>query len=281
MVRNWRPLSRTISAAGVLGLLCYARLHLLDASSRRASTSIARPIATSTLSSPDGPVPPAIHATVRRGPVTVALTVAPVDVGTARFRAGVWVGGHVLSGGRVRFTLAMPAQPVFPKTVIVATACHGGYCGQGQLPALGRWHLDTLVCPPRQQRGCARIPFDFMNGANASFLFAQPPDMRFGSASVILTRVPQDASTLRLRLRPGLTVRALVAMPNMLSMGAATYAAWPQTHGWYGISLLFPMTGVTRITLQVRTAGGWLPVRTLLYDVDSAGNAELITATVS
>ncbi|MGH2409185.1 MAG: hypothetical protein ACRDGS_02335, partial [Chloroflexota bacterium] len=218
---------------------------------RSASPSTAGSIATTALSAPEGPTPPAIHATVRRGPVIVALTIMPVDVGAARFLAAAWLDGRALHDGRIRFTLSMPAQPVFPKTAVAATACQGGYCGQGQLQALGRWHLDVLVCSPDQLHDCAPIPFDFMNGANARFLFAQSPDTRFGSAAVILTRVPQGASTLRVRLRPGLAVRAIEEMPNMPSMGTATYTARPQTYGWYPISLFFPMTGVIELNLQV------------------------------
>lgn len=86
---------------------------------------------------------------------------------------------------------------------------------------------------------------------------------------------------LRVHLRAGLTARAVVDMPNMLSMGSASYAAQPLAHGWYGVSLAFPMTGVTQMVLQVHAQSGWWPVRTLLYDVDSAGNATPITNTPS
>jgi hypothetical protein len=118
-----------------------------------------------------------------------------------------------------------------------------------------------------------------MNGAHARFLFAQRPDTRFGPASVLLTRLPQGDSVLRVHLRAGLSVRAALDMPNMLSMGAAAYAAQPEGNGWYRVSLAFPMTGVYQVVLQVRTRGGWQPVRTLLYDADSAGNATLLTNT--
>jgi hypothetical protein len=37
------------------------------------------------------------------------------------------------------------------------------------------------------------------------------------------------------------------------------------------------MTGVTQIVLQVWTRSEWQPVKTVLCDVDSAGNAALIT----
>jgi hypothetical protein len=70
-------------------------------------------------------------------------------------------------------------------------------------------------------------------------------------------------------------------MPNMLSMGTASYIAQPQAHGWYSISLVFPMTGVTQVVLQAQTRSGWQPIRTMLYDVDSAGNAALLTNTQS
>jgi hypothetical protein len=116
-----------------------------------------------------------------------------------------------------------------------------------------------------------------MNGANARFLFAQPPDTRFGPATTLVSRIPQSSTFLRVRLRAGLPVRAIVDMPNMLSMGSASYAAQPEVQGWYGVSVVFPMTGVTQIVLQVRTRSGWQPIKTVLYDVDSSGNAAPIT----
>jgi hypothetical protein len=64
-------------------------------------------------------------------------------------------------------------------------------------------------------------------------------------------------------------------------MGAAVYAASPWPQGWYGVSQAFPMAGVTQVVLEVRVRRGWQPVRTLLYDVDSAGHATLLTDTPS
>lgn len=273
--RRW--LLYAVAMLIMLGIVGYIGLRLVDTTTRSASPTPAAPMATGALTSPEGLVPAAIHATVGREPLTVALAVTPVDVGAARFIVQVWRNGRVLRNGRLRFILSMPAQPVFPKTAVAATACHEGYCGQGQLRALGRWHLDVRVCPPGPPRNCVTFPFDFMNGANARFLFAEPPDPRFGSAAVIFSRVPQGASTLRIHLRPGIAVRAVATMPNMRDMGTAVYGARPQTHGWYGISLFFPMTGVTRMIFQARAPAGWLPIRTLWYDVDSAGDARLIT----
>jgi hypothetical protein len=83
------------------------------------------------------------------------------------------------------------------------------------------------------------------------------------------------------QLRPGLSVRAVLMMPNMLSMGSAVYAARTQPRGRYAVSLAFPMTGVMQVTLQVQTPDGWRSVCTLLYDADSAGKATLITNTPS
>jgi hypothetical protein len=79
------------------------------------------------------------------------------------------------------------------------------------------------------------------------------------------------------RLRPRLAVRTVVDMPNMLSMGTAAYAATPGPQGWYRVSLAFPMTGVTQVAFEVRSGNRWHVARTLLYDVDSAGRASLLT----
>jgi hypothetical protein len=233
------------------------------------------------LSTPDGPVPASIHTTVRRGPIAVALTIAPVDVGTAQFVAKVEVAGKSISKDRVRLRLSMPSQPTFGVSAPAMTPCDSGYCAQGQLQALGRWHVELQVCGLEAADTCVGIPFDFMNGANARFLFAQPPNTRFGPTSVRLTQSTQGASNLQVRLRSGLSVRAILTMPNMLSMGSATYAARAQASGLYTVSLAFPMTGLMQVTLQVHTPSGWHSVRILLYDADSSGKATLITTTPS
>jgi hypothetical protein len=106
---------------------------------------------------------------------------------------------------------------------------------------------------PDRSGGPLCLPFDVLNGANARFLFAQPPDRRFGRAKVRLARVADGSSILRGCLRPHLAVRAVLAMPNMRSMGTAVYAASQLPQGWYGVALAFPMTGVTQIVLEVRT----------------------------
>jgi hypothetical protein len=162
--------------------------------------------------------------------------------------------------------------------VLTAAPCAGGYCGTGTLQALGRWRVVVLV----RERGSAvdaAIPFDVMNGANARFLFAQPPDTRFGPAIVTLAQALRGASTLRVLLRPQLRVRAVLSMPNMHSMGSAVYGGQPTAGGWYRLRFAFPMTGVNQLVLQVRTSGGWTTARTLLYDVDGVGRASLLTNT--
>jgi hypothetical protein len=255
--------------------------QLTGASVHRSAMHPATPTAVSALWSPDGPMPPAIHATVRRRLLAVTLLVTPVGVGPARFVATVKQRDRLVSAGYVRLALSMPTQPVFGTAMLDATRCATGYCGQGTLQALGHWRVAVLVRLPHRSGSPTTIPFDFMNGANARFLFAQPPDTRFGPATALLARAADGSSVLRVRLRPGLAVRAVLEMPNMLSMGTAVYAASPWPQGWYGVSLAFPMAGVTQVVLEVRVRRGWQPVRTLLYDVDSAGHATLLTNTPS
>ena len=96
---------------------------------------------------------------------------------------------------------------------------------------------------------------------------------------VTLSQLPQRTSDLRVHLRSGLSVRAVMAMPNMLSMGTTSYHAQPLPGGWYHIWLVFSMPGVTQLKLQVREPRGWHTVRTLFYDVGSAGTAALLTNT--
>jgi hypothetical protein len=255
-------------------ILCGVLLRLTGASVHRTA---AHPTAASALSSPDGPIPPAIRTTVHRGLLAVTLLVTPVDVGPARFVATVKERGRRVTDGRVRIQLSMPAQPDFGRALLDTARCGAGYCGRGALQALGRWRVDVLVRLHDRSGGPISIPFDVMNGANARFLFAQPPDTRFGPATVMLERAADGSSFLRVRLRHGLAVRAVLAMPNMRSMGTAVYAASPLPQGWYGASLAFPMAGVTQVVLEVRARRGWQPVRTLLYDVGSTGNATLLT----
>jgi hypothetical protein len=270
-----------LAALSAISCLCYGGFLLLGTPMGNASSTAARPTAAGTVSSPDGPVPAAIHAMVRRGSLAVTLAVSPLDVGAVRFVASVEANGKPVTADRVRLRLSMPSQPIFGVAILKTTLRDGRYRGQGQLQALGRWHVDVLMCPSGIKAACPSVPFDLMNGANARFLFAQPPDTRFGPASVALTRAPEGGSTLRVHLRAGLAVRAIMDMPNMLSMGAARLGAQPQAHGWYGVSLAFPMTGVARVVLQVHTPTGWQAIRTLLYDVDSAGNATPLTNTQS
>lgn len=231
------------------------------------------------LSSPDGPVPTQARATVSRGTLSIDITVSPVDVGTIRMVAVVRARGALVTDAQVQLRLSMPAQPGFGAATLPAGRCGNGYCGQGQLQALGRWHIEVLVRRAGLPDRSGTIPFDLLDGANARFLFVQPPDTRYGPATVSLSRTSDSSSLLRIHLRPGLTVRAMGAMPDMASMGTAVYAATPATPGLYIISLAFAMTGVESLTLQVRDGSGWRPVRTLLYDVDSKGGAVLLTNT--
>jgi hypothetical protein len=262
---------------GATVLLCCGGLLLLRMPARHTPSVSAGPDPTIAASTPDGPVPAVIHTIVRRGSISVALAIAPVDVGASRFVAMVKVDGRPMTTHHVRLRLWMPSQPLFGVATLAVLPCDSGYCSQGQLPALGRWHAEVLVCGRAGANVCAGIPFDFMNGANARFLFAQPPDTRFGSAVVTMTQRPQRASDLQVHLRTGLGVRAVMEMPNMLSMGSASYTAQALPHGWYHISLVFPMPGVTQLALQVQEPRGWHTVRTLLYDVDSAGTATPLT----
>lgn len=234
------------------------------------------------VSSPDGPIPPTIQTTVHRGPLAITLRVAPVDVGPVRLVLSLARGTRPISGARVDLALSMPSQPAFGVTRLRMTPCTAGYCGQGSFSALGRWHVALQIHLPRLARGrvmLLRVPFNVLNGANARFLFAQPPDTRLGPATVQLMRIADGSSVLTVRLRPHLTVRAVLDMPNMRSMGSAVYAATAQSGGRYAVSLAFPMAGVTQIVLQARGRAGWRPVRTLLYDVGSNGAATLITTT--
>jgi hypothetical protein len=280
-VSHQHPIRYAAATMGIVVLVCCCGFLLRDTVTRSAPASATRPTATVALSTPDGPVPASIHTTVRRGPIAAALTIAPVDVGAAQFVVKVEVAGKSVAKDRVRLRLSMPSQPLFGVSALAMTLCDSGYCAQGQLQALGRWRVEVEACGLEATNACVGIPFDFMNGANARFLFAQPPNRRFGPASVRLTQTAQSASLLRVQLHSGLSVRAILTMPNMLSMGSATYAAQAQASGRYTVSLAFPMTGVMQVTLQVHTPRGWQSVRTLLYDADSAGRATLITNTQS
>ena len=233
------------------------------------------------LSSPDGPVPAQARATVSRGTLSVDLTVSPVDLGPARLVAVVRARGTLVTDAQVLFHLSMPAQPGFGAATLPAARCGDGYCAQGQLQALGRWRIEVLVRRAGHSGVSGTIPFDLLDGANARFLFAQQPDIRYGPATVSLSRASDGSSLLRIHLRPGLAVRAIGAMPDMGSMGTAVYEATPAAPGFYTVSLAFAMTGVESLTLQVREGSGWRPVRTLLYDVDSKGGAVLLTNTPS
>lgn len=234
------------------------------------------------VSSPDGPIPPAIQTTVHRGPFALTLRVAPVAVGPVRLVLSLARGTRPISGARVALVLSMPAEPAMGVTRERMSPCRAGYCGQGSFSALGRWHVALQIGLPRRVGGQAvllRVPFDVLNGANARFLFAQPPDTRWGPATVQLVRRADGSSALTVRLRPHLAVRAVLDMPNMQSMGSAVYAATAQSGGRYVVSLAFPMAGVTRIVLEARGRAGWRPVRTLLYDVGSGGVVTLLTTT--
>lgn len=277
----WLAVVALVGAVFMFGLA----LRPTGASVHRNALPLATPAtltASAALSSPDGPVPASIRATVRRGRLAVTLTVSPVDVGPARFVAMIREGDRLVSDARVRLRLAMPAQPVFGAALIQMIRHGASYRGHGTLQALGRWRADVLVRrydTPSHASGVSAVPFDVMNGANARFLFAQPPDTRFGPAIVALDRAADGSSLLKVRLRPGLAVRAVLLMPNMRSMGTAIYTAAPLSRGWYEVSLAFPMTGVTQVGLEVRVGSGWHVARTLLYDVDSSGHATLLTNT--
>jgi hypothetical protein len=263
-------------------LLCGVLLQRMATSVHRGARPVAVPIAARALSSPDGPVPPAIRTTIHKGLFAVTLLVTPVDVGPVRFVATVTERARRVTDGQVRIQLTMPAQPGFGRALLETVPCAAGYCAQGTFQALGRWRVDVLVRLPHRSGGPLRVPFDVLNGANARFLFAQPPDARFGPATVRVARVADDGSSvLQIRLRPHLAVRAVLAMPNMRSMGTAIYSASARPQGWYGVALAFPMAGVTQVVLEVRTRRGWYPVRTLLYDVGSSGQATLLTNTPS
>ena len=277
---RWRRIpTLALAALALIGAAVLIAIvpRLTGASSHR-HTAVA-PGGSATPSLPDGPVPPSIHATVHRGPLAVTLVVAPVDVGPVHFVATVRDRGQPVTKARVRLQLSMPTQPVFGVALLETTRRADGFRAQGNLQALGRWRVNVLVRLGHPPHAPTDVPFDIMNGANARFLIAQPPNTHFGPATVRLARAADGSSVLRVRLRPRLAVRLVLDMPNMLSMGQAVYAASPLPRGWYGVSLAFPMTGVTQVTLQVRTQAGWLGARTLLYDVDSAGHATLLTNT--
>jgi hypothetical protein len=123
------------------------------------------------------------------------------------------------------------------------------------------------------------IPFDFMSGLNARFLFAQPPNRRCRPATTMLVQTAAGQTILKVHLHGGLVVRAVVWMPNMPSMGTSTYVARAPVNGWYDMALLFPMTGVVQVDQQVYNGTTWQIVRILLYDVDSYGRGSLLTNT--
>ena len=253
----------------------------------RAGSPVATPLPPPTpslvpiLSSPDGPVPVQARAAVSRGTLSIDLTVSPVDLGPARLVAVIRARRTLVTDAQVLFHLSMPAQPGFGAATLPATRCGDGYCAQGQLQALGRWRIEVLVRHAGNPERSGTIPFDLLDGANAHFLFAQPPDTRYGPATVSLSRASDGSSLLQIRLRPGLSVRAVGTMPDMGSMGTAVYDATAAGSGLYTVSLAFAMTGVESLTLQVREGLLWRSVRTLLYDVDSKGGAVLLTNTPS
>jgi hypothetical protein len=236
----------------------------------------ATPAATGVIVTPDGPIPATIRTTVRRGSVAVTLTVAPPAVGPALLRATVMRDGTPLTDDAVRIRLWMPAQPGINMVDLSARPADGGYQATAEIQALGRWRAAVTVHGQHMQQV---IPFDFMSGPNARFLFAQPPDHAYGPATAMLVQTAAGSTLLKVQLDAGLAVRAVVQMPNMPSMGASTYVAQAPVNGWYGIALLFPMTGVVQVDLQVRRGSAWRVVRTLLYDVDSYGHGALLTNT--
>jgi hypothetical protein len=280
---------RPSRSGGPWALAILGTALLLGALAHRPARTAHRPLSpgvgareTAPLSSPDGPIPPAIQTTIHRGILAVTLRMAPLDVGPVHVVVSLTRGGRRVTDARVRLILSMPAQPAFGPTVLRDAPCRAGYCGQGTLGALGRWHVEVLVQVPSRPRGpgtTLRLPFDVLNGANARFLVARPPDTRFGPATVHLTRAGDGSYLLQVRLRPHLTVRAVLDMPNMSSMGRAVYAATALAEGWYGVPVAFPMPGVTQVVLEVRAMARWLPVRILLYDSGSGGRATLLTGT--
>jgi hypothetical protein len=116
-----------------------------------------------------------------------------------------------------------------------------------------------------------------MNGSRAAFLLPDVPNRAFGRATVTLSPAADGWWILGIDLRAGLSVRAVADMPNMSSMGSAALTFRRQRSGRYAVTLSFPMTGVERIRIQVMARGQWQDVRVLLYDVDSAGRASLIS----
>lgn len=274
---HWRLLLLSIGAAVLLG---YAVWLSRDNGTAHPPSS-ATPDNSSELSMPDGPIPRSIDTHVRRGQLIVDLTVAPVNIGPAQFRASVFEGNRPITGATVSMRLSMPSQPSLGLSVLATKRCSGGFCAQGTLQALGRWRVEVTVRQPDAMATVQNVPFDLLNGANARFLFSQPPNTQFGPATVRLTRVGDGSSLLRIQLHRNLKVRGVVLMPNMQSMGSANYPFEASANDWYSASLAFPMTGVEQLTVQARVRQEWKTVRTLLYDVDSEGNATLLTNTAS
>jgi YVTN family beta-propeller protein len=95
---------------------------------------------------------------------------------------------------------------------------------------------------------------------------------------VQLTPSQNGPATLTVKLRPGLTVRYEVLMVGMPGMGTAAYPTTPSGNGSYTGQILFEMQGGTSVVIQVRSGNTWKTARNLIYDVDAAGKAILVTA---
>jgi hypothetical protein len=95
--------------------------QLTGASVHHSATHPAAPTAASALWSPDGPIPPAIHATVRRSLLAVTLLVTPVGMGPARFVATVKERDRRVSDGC--WHRPRTAHPSCGSTSVLALRC--------------------------------------------------------------------------------------------------------------------------------------------------------------
>ncbi|HXT35512.1 MAG TPA: CopD family protein [Chloroflexota bacterium] len=274
------PRLRVEPLLGALILLCVALMGQVAPAVSVFTTPVAgtstNPTAAPT-AAPTQSTPASIQGEVKKGLLDVSLTITPPNVGKATFFATVRERGAAVTDGQVRVRLSMPANASLGNVFVETTLTGGGYRGAGDLVLTGHWRADVLVRTHSDPLEFRDLPFDFVAGPGATFLTAAPINTAYGPATVTLTQPTAAPASLSVHLRPGLQVRFEVEMLGMPGMGSNDYPAAPIAKGAYQGTIVFPMAGVTRVTIQVRASGIWQVVRVLVYDVDGAGTAHLLT----